>query len=75
MSSVEWYFADGSCWIALDTLAQLHIENLWWRNYSTWVQCKHFKSPVYVDISQLILFYKDKPFYLTRRINKLSAYV
>ncbi|KAG2230839.1 hypothetical protein BDF21DRAFT_432161 [Thamnidium elegans] len=67
MGSVQWVYANGSAWVALDTAAQQHIESLWCHNASSWIQCQLFHSPVYVDIDQMSLICNGMAYTIARR--------
>jgi hypothetical protein len=55
MSVVQWVYSNGSCWVALDSVAQNHIESLWSLNSSSWILSKSFPGPVYIDIDEMVL--------------------
>jgi hypothetical protein len=55
MASVQWLYANGSQWVALDKSSQSTIEQLWSRNSSSWINCNTFRTAVYVDVPQMTL--------------------
>lgn len=67
MASVQWVYANGSAWVALDAAAQRHIESLWSHNASSWIQSQIFHSPVYVDIGQMSLMCNGMSYTIARR--------
>ncbi|KAG2231524.1 hypothetical protein INT48_002918 [Thamnidium elegans] len=67
MTSVQWVYANGSAWVALDTTSQQHIESLWSYNASSWIECQIFHSPVYVDIDQMSLMCNGMSYTIARR--------
>lgn len=66
MTSIQWVYANGSAWVALDATAQKHIESLWSYNASSWIQCQVFPSPVYVDIDQMSLICNGMSYTIAR---------
>ncbi|GAA5803126.1 hypothetical protein HPULCUR_008601 [Helicostylum pulchrum] len=67
MTSVQWVYANGSAWVALDSTSQQHIESLWSYNASSWIECQIFHSPVYVDIDQMSLICNGMSYTIARR--------
>lgn len=67
MAAIQWVYANGCNWIALDAVAQTHIEGLWLQNGASWIQSKTFGSPIYVDISQMILMCDGMSYSIARR--------
>lgn len=67
MATVQWVYANGSAWVALDAAAQKHIESLWSHNTSSWIQSQLFHSPVYVDIDQMALLCNGMSYTIARR--------
>jgi hypothetical protein len=66
MNSIQWVYANGSQWVALDRTAQLNIESLWSNNASNWINCRTFPSAVYVDISQMALIWNEMSYTIAR---------
>jgi hypothetical protein len=62
----QWVYANGSFWVPLDMAAQSDIEALWFRNVSNWIYSTTFQSPVYIDISQMILLHNNYPYTIAR---------
>lgn len=67
MGSVQWVYANGCNWIALDITAQKHIESLWSHNASSWIESRSFPTAVYVDISQMCLLCNGMSYTIARR--------
>lgn len=67
MTSVQWVYANGSAWVALDASTQQYIESLWTQNTSSWIQSQLFHSPVYIDIDQMSLIYNGMSYTIARR--------
>lgn len=69
MTCIQWVYANGSCWIALDKNAQSDIESLWSRNASYWIRCSSLSrtSPVYVDVQQMVLLCDGISYTIARR--------
>lgn len=67
MPSVQWVYANGCNWIVLDSIAQSQIECLWAQNGSSWIQSRSFTSPIYVDISQMVLMCDGTAYSIARR--------
>lgn len=70
MASIQWAYANGSCWVPLDQNAQSDIEALWKRNASYWIRCTSLSrtSPVYVDISQMVMLCDGIAYTIVRSI-------
>jgi hypothetical protein len=62
----QWVYANGSYWVPLDIRAQRNIEALWSRNAANWIYTTIFPSPVYVDISQMVLIHGDFSYAIAR---------
>lgn len=67
MATVQWVYANGCSWVTLDATAQQDIESLWEFNASNWIQSRSFRSPVYVDISQMLLMCDGMSYSIARR--------
>lgn len=67
MTIVQWVYANGSTWVALDADAQKRIESLWSDNASSWIQSQIFHSPVYVEIDKMSLICNSTSYTFARR--------
>lgn len=67
MASIQWVYANGSQWVALDKSAQFSIEQLWNRNSSNWITCNTFKTAAYVDFSQMAIICNGYAYTILRR--------
>jgi hypothetical protein len=67
MAAIQWVYANGCNWVTLDALAQSHIESLWSSCGSSWIQTRSFRSPVYIDISQMLLMCNGTAYSIARR--------
>ncbi|CAO3621554.1 unnamed protein product [Mucor hiemalis] len=65
--TVQWVYANGSLWITLDLQAQKQIEILWSRDAANWISSKSFRSPVYVDTSEMVLMCDGLSYVIARR--------
>ncbi|KAI7890170.1 uncharacterized protein EV154DRAFT_422575 [Mucor mucedo] len=69
MACVQWVYANGSCWVALDRTAQSDIEALWSVNSSHWIRCPSVsKSAVYVDVEKMVMLCNGYQYTIARRI-------
>lgn len=67
--AVQWVYASGSSWIALDRVAQMQIESLWKHSASGWVVSTWFQGAVYVDASEMVLLFGGYSYAIARRKN------
>lgn len=67
MASVQWVYANGCNWVTLDAIAQRHIENLWAKNSSSWIESTSFRGAVYIDIDQMLLLCNGMSYSIARR--------
>lgn len=70
MACVQWVYANGSCWVPLDKIAQGDIEILWSRNASYWIRCPSLSmtGSVYVDISEMVMLFDGYAYAIARSI-------
>lgn len=68
-SSVQWVYANGSSWVALDETTGQQIETLWSRHAAGWIQSSMFKDLIYVDTVEMILFTESFSFTIARTTN------
>lgn len=68
MARVQWLYANGSCWLPLDRIAQRDIEVLWKRNASYWIRCPSLSKTdsIYVDISEMVMIYNGYAYTIAR---------
>lgn len=69
MSNVDWVYASGSAWISFDPVTQMVIETLWQRDQDAWINTPLFHGPVYVDTTEMTMFYSCFSFTIARRAN------
>lgn len=69
MACVQWVYANGSCWVAVDKIAQKQIECLWNTNGSDYITCTSLSPTgvVYVDIPQMVMLYNGYAYTIARR--------
>lgn len=65
--AVQWVYANGHLWITLDIQAQRQIEVLWARDGANWISSNSFRSPVYVDTSEMVLMVDGIAYTIARR--------
>jgi hypothetical protein len=63
----QWVYYNGSFWVPLDMVAQYDIEALWSRNAADWINSTTFPSPVYVDISEMVLIHNTYTYTIARK--------
>ncbi|GAA5807851.1 hypothetical protein MFLAVUS_001230 [Mucor flavus] len=70
MACIQWVYANGSCWVALDRVAQSDIECLWSRNNSHWIRFPSVsKGAVYVDFQKMEMLCNGYSYTIARCIS------
>lgn len=67
MSAFQWVYANGSEWVVLDLTTQRHLEALWEINGANWIRSHSFRSPVYADLTMMVLLCDGMQYTIARR--------